>query len=200
MANCQCCFEDTICHCIPYDDVIRINTQLSPSETYTWVITDKFENEYSGSVEAEPDGSVEIPIAALPDGLINQFGGKYLLRFEDGNCGGVKVPLAKKYDCIEFTVIGGTRQKNEIGCEVACIGGGSTNVRIDFEGQSTLSIDYSGYIEAIGNNPLIQVYGETSPNIYQLVNVAIEQIRSNGVLTDIEIDFGGPLTGYVLLS
>jgi hypothetical protein len=46
----------------------------------------------------------------------------------------------------------------------------------------------------------VQVYHELSQGVYQLVGVTIDQIRNNGVLTDINIDNGGQATGYILLS
>lgn len=198
--SCSCCFSDHICHCIPYDDVIRINTSVTPGATYTWIITDKLDNEYSGEVIAESDGKIEIPLSALPDGLINQFGGKYKLRFEDGGCSPISIPLAKEYDCIEFTVKGGNREKNDIGCEVICAGGSTNSILVTFTDAETVTLDWSSYSDQLGNNPTIQVYHEYYADVFQLVDVSVEQIRANGVLTSVEIDNGGTASGYILLS
>ena len=115
--SCKSCFHDYICHCTPYDEFIKINTALTPSASFTWILTDKFDNQYSGTITAETDGTLEIPIAGLPDGLLNQFGGTFKIEIQDDSCSTLKIPLIKKYDCIEIEVKGGNREKNEIGCE-----------------------------------------------------------------------------------
>lgn len=115
--SCKSCFTDYICHCIPYNDFIKINTALTPASTYNWIITDKFDNKYVGSVESEADGTLEIPIAGLPDGFLTEFGGTFKIEIQDDECSTLKIPLIKKYDCIEIEVKGGNSDKNEIGCQ-----------------------------------------------------------------------------------
>lgn len=199
--SCNTLFSDYVCKCIPYDDFIQINTSLTPSAPYTWILTDKFGDEYSGDVAAELDGTLQIPIADLPDGLINQYGGRFLIQIQEtGGCGPINFPLAKMYDRVELEVRGGTHEKNTIGCEIECSGAGTNNLLIPFTDVPTVTIDWSVYISDRGNSPTIQVYHLLSPGVYQLVSVAIQQIRSNGILTDIEIDNGGNATGYVLIS
>lgn len=200
MANCGCSFIDYICHCVPYDDFIQINTSLTPFESYTWVITDAFSNQYSGTADAESDGTLQIPIAALPDGFLNPFRGKFIIHLEDGSCGPIMFPLAKMYDSVEIEVRGGTMEKNTIGCEIVCSGAGAQNILIPFTDVETVTVTWSEYSASLGNNPSVQVYHLISPGVYQLVEVTIEQIRSNGTLISIEIDNGGPATGYILLS
>lgn len=198
--SCKSCFTDYICHCIPYNDFIKINTALTPASTYNWIITDKFENQYSGSVVAENDGTLEIPIAGLPDGLLTQFGGTFKIEIQDDECSSLKIPIAKKYDCIEIEVKGGSREKNEIGCAIQCNQVAGTSLLIPFTDQSTVSIDWTLYDDIYGNNPVVQVYHNTGGNNNELVTVEITQVRENGVLTEINIDNGGIATGYVLIS
>jgi hypothetical protein len=199
--SCNCLFSDHICKCIPYDDFIHINTSLTPAGSYTWIITDKFGHEYSGTVTAELDGTLQIPIAQLPDGMMSQYAGRFLIQLQDADaCGALNFPMTKMYDGIELEVRGGTHEKNTIGCEVQCSGAGTQNILIPFTDVSTVTLDWSAYADAIGNNPSIQVYHLIAPGVYQLVSVAIQQIRSNGTLTTVEVDNGGPATGYVLLS
>lgn len=114
--SCNSCYTDYVCHCIPYDDVIIINTRLTPGDTITWVLTDKFDNDYSGEVQVESDGTVHIPVAGLPDGLLTQFGGVFKLRLQDGDCAPMTFPMTAMYDCIELTVKGGNHHKNTVGC------------------------------------------------------------------------------------
>lgn len=198
--SCNQCFTDYICHCVPYDDFIKINTALTPSAVYTWVITDKFDNQYSGQVTAETDGTLEIPIAGLPDGLLTQFGGKFTIQIQDGDCATLKIPLAKKYDCIEIEIKGGNRGKNEIGCEIQCNQVAGASLLLPFTDALTVDIDWTTYSATYGNNPVIQVYHNTGGNNNELVTVEITQVRENSILTEINIDNGGAATGYVLIS
>lgn len=198
MNNCNCCFTDYLAKC---EDEIIINTTLTPSATYRWVVTDKFDNKYEGEVVAGLRGELTIPVEDLPAGMLTQYSGDFTLQIHDStNCGPIKFKLLGEYDCVSFNVSGGTFIKNEIGCENECSGAGSSNVLIEFEDAATVSIDYSPYMDDFGNNPIVQVYHEISAGVYQLVSVAISQIRSNGVLTDIEVENAGPATGYVLIS
>lgn len=196
MENCNCCFNDFLAKC---ETEVVINTNLTAFASYRWVITDKFGNKYEGDATAGAEGGLTIPVAELPSGMLTQYSGEFTLQIYDSTCGPIKFYLTGEYDCVTFNIVGGTFVKNEIGCENTCIGGAS-NVLISFTDAATVDIDYSLYSALLGNNPLIQVYHETSPNVYQLVNVSIEQIRSNGTLTDISIDNAGVATGYVLIS
>lgn len=197
MNSCNCCFTDYLAKC---ETEVIINTTLTPAAAYRWVITDKFDNKYEGDVTSGDNGELTIPVADLPAGLLTQYSGDFLLQIYDSSCGPIKFKLLGEYDCISFSIRGGTFVKNEIGCENSCVGGGSSNVLISFTDAATVNIDYSLYSALLGNNPIIQVYHETSPNVYQVVDVSIEQIRSNGTLTDIIVDNGGVATGYVLIS
>lgn len=197
MNSCNCCFTDYLAKC---ETEVIINTTLTPAATYRWVITDKFDNKYQGQVISDATGALTIPVEDLPAGLLTQYSGDFLLQIYDSSCGPIKFKLLGEYDCVNFSIRGGTFVKNEIGCDNICSGAGSSNVLIPFTDASTVSIDYSTYMDDLGNNPQIQVYHEITPGVYQLVSVAISQIRANDILTDIEIDNAGPATGYVLIS
>lgn len=197
MNSCNCCFIDYLAKC---ETEIVVNTTLTPAVAYRWVITDKFDNKYEGDAVAGDNGELTIPVEDLPAGILTQFSGEFTLQIYNNSCGPIKFKMLGEYDCINFTVKGGTFIKNEIGCENTCETVGASNVLIPFTAQATLSIDYSDYADSLGNNPTIQVYHQISPGVYQLVSVAITQVRENDVLTTIEIDNAGVATGYVLIS
>lgn len=114
--SCKTCFEDWICKCVPYSDFIVLNTNV-PAGDYTYFLTDKNEHKYSGVATREADGTLTIPIADFPDGFFTEYSGSFKIEiFTDEGCTPVPILLAKKYDCIEFDVKGGTFEKNEIGC------------------------------------------------------------------------------------
>ncbi len=199
----KCCFEDFICHCVPYDDVIRINTSLDPGKIYTAVVIDKFDNEYSVDILIGNEGTVEIPIAALPEGLFTEFSGTFRIQIVDG-CETIQMPLTALYDCIEIEIKGGTREKNEIGC-LSQVGGGVKNAMIPFELVSGIDIYYPSYSQLLGNYPTVQVYKANDvlpPNNYFEIFPDIQYTRDTlGNLSGITIDFGAVIPiGYVLLT
>lgn len=196
--SCETCFTDYICAC---GDSVVINTRLTPGVTYFWKVEDKFDKIYAGSVVAESDGRMIIPVSELPAGLFNQYAGSFILSFSDSvSCGTISIPLAKNYDCIRLEVRGGTHTKDTIGCDVPCSAGTGETVIIPFADAEEINVDWSLYAATMGNNPLVQVYHETAPNTYQLVSVTIEQMRTNNVLTEIIINNAGPATGYILIT
>lgn len=118
--SCSTVFSDYISNC---QDAITVNAVLDPSTEYKWVITDKFNKEYSGVVTTDTDGHFVIPVEDLPDGLLTQYSGEFSLSiwtntgiYGDIQCDQVKIPIAKYYDSILFEVKGGTNQKSNIGC------------------------------------------------------------------------------------
>lgn len=196
--NCDTCFTDYICAC---GESVVINTRLTPGVTYYWRVEDKFEKIYAGAVVAESDGRLIIPVSELPAGLLNEYAGSFVLSFSDEvSCGTIAIPLAKNYDCIRLEVKGGTHTKDTVGCDVPCSAGTGETVIIPFEDQETINVDWSLYAATMGNTPLVQVYHETSPNVYQLAAVSIEQLRTNNVLTSIVVNNAGPATGYILIT
>lgn len=196
--SCETCFTDYICAC---GDSVVINTRLTPGVTYYWQVEDKFQKSYTGSVVAESDGRLIIQLSDLPAGLFNEYAGDFTLSFSDSiSCGTIAIPLAKNYDCIRLEVKGGTHTKDTIGCDVPCSAGTGETVIIPFEDDASIDVDWSVYASTMGNNPLVQVYHETSPNVYQLAAVSIEQLRTNNVLTDIVVNNAGPATGYILIT
>jgi hypothetical protein len=192
-------FSDWVCHCIPYDDTITLNTSVEPDTAYTWVITDKFRNRYSGDVTSEADGKIVIPIAALPDGLLNQFGGVFVLELEGpGSCGPIKFPMTQMVELVNIEVHGGTQEKNTIGCEVVC--NNTASSLIPFEDVDEVIIDWDTYASVYGNSPTVSVYVEESPGVYNLVAVEVTQERTNGVLTQVTVNLGGIATGYIIIT
>src|ERR1044072_9876217 len=112
MNTCVCCFNDYLVKC--NEDII-VNAQLLPSTSYTWVITDKFNRQYSGSITTDANGIVPaIPITELPAGLLTEFSGEFTLQFfdADNDCSPAQFKIAQVTTCISFTVQPGTREKN----------------------------------------------------------------------------------------
>lgn len=114
MENCTCCFVDTLAKC---ESEIVLNIILPPYQNYKWVITDKFGNKYQGDLNEERT----IDVGFLPAGLLTQYSGDFTLQIfpdSDQACGPAQFKVAGLYDCISFTVTGGTFEKNNLGCEV----------------------------------------------------------------------------------
>lgn len=118
MDNCNCCFVDYLAKC---ETEIKLNIILPVYYNYKWVITDKFGNMYEGPLTQGEDGFYSIPVEDLPAGLLTQHSGSLMLQvFQDSTepCGPEKFIVAGKYDCIDFSISGGTFEKNNLGCEV----------------------------------------------------------------------------------
>lgn len=119
MMSCKTCFDDYICKCVPYNDTIILNTNV-PAGSYTYILTDKTGRKFSGTATRETDGTLTIAISDFPEGFFTEFSGSFFIEiFTDDGCTPVPILLAKKYDCIELVVNGGTFEKNEIGCPLS---------------------------------------------------------------------------------
>lgn len=115
MNTCLCCFEDYIVKC---GTTIQVNAKLTPATQYTWVITDKFERQYSGDVTTDVDGFFSIPVEDLPPGLLTEYSGEFKLQvFTADACAPEQFKVAQVTDCIRFTISAGNREKNNLGCE-----------------------------------------------------------------------------------
>jgi hypothetical protein len=115
MNTCTCCFEDYLVKC---GDAIQVNAMLTPATSYTWVITDKFNRQYSGTATTDADGFFSIQVTDLPPGLLTEFSGEFKLQvYADAEaCAPVRFLIAQVSDCINFTISAGTREKNNLGC------------------------------------------------------------------------------------
>lgn len=118
MDNCSCCFTDTLAKC---ENQIRVNVLLPPYYAgFRWVITDKFSNKYEGELLENEEGYY-INLIDLPDGLLTQYSGDFTLQIfplGDQSCGPVSFKIAGLFDCISFSITGGTFEKNNLGCEI----------------------------------------------------------------------------------
>jgi len=197
--NCNCCFTDYLAKC---NLSIQVYAQLSPLTDYIWVITDKFGNKYQGEFTTNSDGFWEIPVDELPSGLLTQYSGEFTLQVQDSGCKPVKFKVAQEYDCINFTIKGGTYEKETLGCDFSCTpAAGSQTQLIPFTNDDEITITWtSGLLAAYGNSPVIQVYHLISGTTYQLVDVGIQHAFTDGVLTSIIVSNAGPATGYILIS
>ncbi len=111
--SCHTCFTDFIVKC-PTE--IRVYAQVTPLTEYTWIITDKFDRQYSGEFTSDENGFFAIPVVDLPDGFLTEYSGDFKLQVQDGDCKPVKFLVASEYDCIDFTIKAGTREKDNLGC------------------------------------------------------------------------------------
>lgn len=112
--NCTCCFTDYLVKC---STEINVFAKLTASTEYTWVITDKFDRQYSGAFTTDGDGFWSIPVTELPAGLLTEFSGSFKLQVYQGeNCAPVNFEVMQVTNCIVFDVHAGTREKNNLGC------------------------------------------------------------------------------------
>lgn len=196
--NCNCCFVDFIAKC---NLEIQMFLQLAPLTDYRWVITDKFDKKYEGDFTSDANGFWVIPVSDLPSGLLTEYSGLFTIEILDSGCRPVKFKAAQEFYCAQFTVKGGTYEKDTLGCNFTCAAGSSQTSMVQFTDDATVTILWTaGLLAAFGNSPSVQVYHETSPGVFQLVDVEINQVFSSGVLQSIEIDNGGIATGYALIS
>lgn len=116
MNTCTCCFEDYLVKC---GETINVFAKLTANTQYKWVVTDKFNRQYSGNFTTDADGFWTIPVADLPAGLLTEFSGEFKLQVfpTDDDCAPVKFQIAQVTDCISFTISAGTRVKDNLGCE-----------------------------------------------------------------------------------
>ena len=194
-------FTDYLAKC---NEVITVFAQLSPLTTYTWVIIDKFGNEYAREFDTDSNGFWEIDIDYLPDGLLNQYGGGYVLEVRGSNCKPVKFKIASEYDRIAFELRGGTHEKNNLGCDFTCSGvSGALSTIVNYDEVDVKVIAYTSEMLAnYGNAPSVQVYalvtGET--DVYELIAAPVEQSFTDGVLTTITVDGLTDLEGYIIIN
>lgn len=119
MTNCNICFTDYLIQC---SEVINVFAKLTANTVYQWVIEDKFSRQYAGTFETDADGFWQIPVADLPEGLLNEYAGSFTLKVYDDpygiNCNEpVSFTVAQTFDCITFNVRAGNREKNNLGCD-----------------------------------------------------------------------------------
>lgn len=116
MNTCICCFKDYLVKC---SDTINVFAKLAAATQYKWVVTDKFDSQFEGDFTTDADGFWAIPVADLPAGILTEFSGEFKLQVysADNNCAPVMFQIAQVTDCITFSVRGGTRVKDNLGCE-----------------------------------------------------------------------------------
>lgn len=203
--KCNNVFSDYISNC---QEEVIIYAGLRPSTNYQWVITDKFDNEYAGSLTTELDGSFIIPVEDLPEGLLTSFGGNFFLQVKEiYSCADVPLFMTSVHEGISFSVRGGNREKNTIGCECPNASyinlSGNCALFLLNDGDTEFNLTWTDLLRTFyGNAPAVQVFAEVTPGSqqYELINVSIIQNRTGATLDSIEIDLGGPVTsGYVTI-
>jgi hypothetical protein len=199
MSNCNCCFEDYIAKC---NLEIQMYLQLAPLSDYRWVITDKFGKKYEGDFTTDADGFWVILVADLPSGLLTEYSGMFTIEVIDSGCRPVKFKAAQEFYCAQFTIKGGNYEKNTLGCDFSCTpAAGSQTQLFPFTDEDEITTPWTpGLLAAFGNSPVIQVYHLVSDTTYQLVDVAIQEVFTDGILTSIIVTNSGPATGYILIS
>lgn len=199
MSSCSTCFTDYIAKC---NLAFTVYAQLAPLTQYTWVIKDKFSNLYQGQFTTDSDGFWTIPVDELPAGLLTQYSGLFTLEVMDSGCKPVRMKIAQQYDCIDFVVKGGNYEKDTLGCDFSCTPvAGDQNLLMPFTDEDVVTIEWtSGLLASFGSSPSIQVYHLISGSTYQLVDVAVQTVFTDGILTSILITNSGEATGYILIS
>lgn len=202
LTTCSDAFYDYLVDC---DETLRVNAVFIPTTQYTWVITDKFGNEYSGSVTTDADGQMDIEVADLPEGLLNPYSGTFTLRIQDTECQWLPLKMMKVYDSVVFEVKGGTRSKNSLGCEVDCTISGNPsnsavyNFLISDPEDDVRTINWTLEQRTLyGNTPTVQVLIQTEVQFtYRVVDVEILYNENETILESLDIDFGG--IGYFMV-
>jgi hypothetical protein len=62
---------------------ILLKADLTPGETYSWFIENKFGTVRAGNSIADVEGSILIPLTGFPDGTFNQHAGSFYLRLRN---------------------------------------------------------------------------------------------------------------------
>lgn len=198
--SCKNAFYDFISNC---NTDIRVNALLLPATAYTWVITDKFDKQYSGEIITDGDGFFTIAVADLPNGFLNEFAGTFKLEIFEDICKKTDFKMAQFYDSIEFGAKAGTRVKDNLGCDFNCdtTGGSGNSAVFPFTAAATVHIPWTELLKGLyGNAPTVQVYQLISPGNYQLVNVSVTMVGGPYDLTAIDVDNGGAADGYILIN
>lgn len=198
--ECTECFSDYLVQCV---DSIRVFAQLEPLTAYTWVVIDKFDKQYSHEFTTDADGFWEIDIDDLPEGLLTQFSGVFILQVQDAGCKPIKFKIAQEYDCVMFELRGGSRLKNTIGCDFSCTPASGVQSRMfSFEDTDDFVITWTDALRlTYGNAPVIQVFHEVSTGVFTSVTVSIDKTYDiDDNLISITIHNGGVQTGHVIVS
>lgn len=197
--NCETCFRDFLCKC---NETIQMKALLEPNTTYRWVITDKFDKKYENEFTTDDDGLWEIPVVDLPPGLLTEYSGEFLLEVFSGNCTKEKFKIAQEYDCVIFSVKGGTFVKDTIGCEFECFSSiGANSELIPFENLAEVDIDWTPERLALyGSAPRVQVHHLVDGTTFELVSVPVQKTYLDDALASLTIVNPIPKTGYVLIS
>jgi len=134
--------------------------------------------------------------------MLTQYSGDFTLQVQDNGCKPVKFKVAQEYNCINFTIKGGTYEKDTLGCDFSCTPvAGDQNLLLPFTDEDVVTIEWtSGLLASFGSSPSIQVYHLISGSTYQLVDVAVQTVFTDGILTSIVVENAGPATGYLLIS
>ncbi len=113
---CQsCCFEDIISAC---PESIKVNAKLTPNTQYVWIITDSHGNVYSQEFTTDGNGYGSIDTTKLPEGFCNPYNAGFNIQVkqDEESCDFIPLPFMVKYNCVDVKVVGGTLEKNQIGC------------------------------------------------------------------------------------
>lgn len=202
METCTTCFTDYLVQCT---EEINVFAQLAPATQYQWVIKDKFDQEYADMFTTDGDGFWTIPVDQLPPGLLNAFIGPLFLQVYGEECKPIKFKMAQEYDCIQFEVRGGNREKNSLGCNFTCVAipsGGQSSAIFPFSGAALIDLPWTDLLRTLyGNQPVVNVYHTVNGITQQVTgNVVVELTGGAYLLENIHIDNGGPADGYIIVS
>lgn len=142
---CANAFHDYLVQC-PTGIQVNLVAEAGPYSALRWLIVDKFDNEYTGTVVTNGNGGFTIPVDELPAGLLNPHAGQFTLQVLDTDHDDKVVPIivAGYFDAITFEVKSGTRVKDTLGVEVECAGvtggGSGQGYSETYEGDGTTTV------------------------------------------------------------
>lgn len=111
--ECNSPFSDYISNC---QTALIVNAHLTPTTNYIALIKDKFDKVYSVAITTDISGNFQIPIADLPDGLLNNFAGTFVLSVVQLYSNApVDLKMMTSYEEIFFDIKGGTQEKDNLG-------------------------------------------------------------------------------------
>lgn len=121
--ECNRSFHDYIIQC-PEGINVNLVADSGPYAALEWQITDKFDNQYTGTVVTNGNGGFIIPVEDLPAGLLTAYSGDFELKVLDTDRDNRPVPIlvAGYYDSIQFSIGKGNRIKDNLGEVVDCSG------------------------------------------------------------------------------
>lgn len=115
-----CIFHEFIGKCV---ETIKFNVGVTPATDFIAFIFTPMGKIYQADVTSDENGSVEVPVSILPDGVLNEYAGQFRFELMEDECTPVQLSLTRDADTAPtlypyayFDILGGNISKNTIGC------------------------------------------------------------------------------------